>query len=112
LLQIVLILAVSLLTAALHVRFRDLAPVVTLGLQLWLYLTPVAYPLERVPEQWRRLYDLNPMVGIVEAYRAVLAHGQMPDWPLLGLSALISGLALVVAYTYFKRAERSFADVI
>jgi lipopolysaccharide transport system permease protein len=112
LLQVVLILAASLLTSALHVRFRDLAPVVTLGLQLWLYLTPVPYPLERVPEQWRALYALNPMVGLVEAYRSVLAHGRAPDWSLLAISALVSTLALVVAYTYFKRAERSFADVI
>lgn len=107
-----LILAASLLTSALHVRFRDLAPVVTLGLQLWLYLTPVPYPIERVPEQWRTLYSLNPMVGIVEAYRAVLAHGQAPDWGLFGISAGLSFGLLAIAYLYFKGAERSFADVI
>lgn len=112
LLQIVLILACSLVTSALHVRFRDLAPVVTLGVQIWLYLTPVAYPLERVPEQWRLLYALNPMVGIIQSYRSVLAHGQAPDWGLLGMSTILSTLALALAYLYFKRAERAFADVI
>jgi lipopolysaccharide transport system permease protein len=111
-LLVVLILACSLVTSALHVRFRDLAPVVTLGLQVWLYLTPVPYPLERVPEQWRLLYSLNPMVGIIEAFRAILAHGQPPDWSLLAISTLVSLLSLIVAYAYFKRAERAFADVI
>src|SRR6266496_2775970 len=79
LIQTMLILGCSLITSALHVRFRDLAPVVTLGLQLWLYLSPVPYPIERVPEEWRTIYALNPMVGIIEAYRAVLAHGRSPD---------------------------------
>lgn len=112
LLQIVLISACSLVTSALHVRFRDLAPVVTLGLQLWLYLTPVPYPLERVPEEWRGLYSLNPMVGIIEGYRSVLAHGRGPDWAQLASSAAVSLIGLAIAYIYFKRAERSFADVI
>lgn len=112
LLQIVLILACALITSALHVRFRDLAPVVTLGLQLWLYLTPVPYPLDRVPDEWRLLYSLNPMVGIIEAYRAVLAHGRAPDWGLLGISTAAALIGLAVAYGYFKRAERAFADVI
>jgi len=112
LLQIVLITACSLVTSALHVRFRDLAPVVTLGLQLWLYLTPVPYPLDRVPEQWRVLYSLNPMVGIIEGYRAVLAHGRAPDWTLLAISTTVSFVGLALAYGYFKRAERAFADVI
>src|SRR5438093_4085360 len=109
LLQIGLILGCALVTSALHVRFRDLAPVVTLGLQLWLYLTPVPYPLERVPEQWRSLYSLNPMVGIIEGYRAVLAHGRAPDSSLLGIATIVTALLLSVAYVYFKRAERAFA---
>ena len=112
LLQSALILACALVTSALHVRFRDLAPVVQLGLQVWLYLTPVGYPLDRVPDEWRLLYSLNPMVGIIQGYRAVLAHGRAPEWDVLAVSAVVSLLALVVAYVYFKRAERSFADVI
>jgi lipopolysaccharide transport system permease protein len=114
--QVLLIMAVALVTSALHVRFRDLAPVVALGLQLWLYLTPVAYPLElvqqRLPIEWQPLYSLNPMVGIIEAYRSCLAHGRAPDWSLLGLAAVVSIIGLALAYTYFKRAERAFADVI
>jgi lipopolysaccharide transport system permease protein len=115
-LQIVLILAAALVTSALHVRFRDLAPVVTLALQLWLYLTPVAYSRElvheRLPALWQSLYSLNPMVGIIEGYRSVIAHGRPPDWSLLALSAAVSLAVLAIAYAYFKRAERAFADVI
>jgi homopolymeric O-antigen transport system permease protein len=112
LLQTVLVLAISLITSALHVRFRDLAPVVGLGLQIWLYLTPVGYPIELVPEQWAQLYALNPMVGIVDGYRAVLAHGWAPNYSLLASSTAVTVLLLAISYAYFKRAELTFADVI
>jgi lipopolysaccharide transport system permease protein len=112
LLQTVLVLAISLITSALHVRFRDLAPVVQLGLQIWLYLTPVGYPIELVPEQWWTLYSLNPMVGIVDGYRAVLAHGSAPNWELLSISTAMTVAGLAISYAYFKHAELTFADVI
>ncbi len=112
LIQTMLILGCSLITSALHVRFRDLAPVVTLGLQLWLYLSPVPYPIERVPEEWRALYSLNPIVGIIDGYRAVLAHGRAPDPGLLSPAVLVTLVVMASSYAYFKRAERSFADVI
>jgi lipopolysaccharide transport system permease protein len=112
LIQVVLTVGLCLITSALHVRFRDLAPIVTLGLQVWLYLTPVTYPLSLVPEQWRTLYLLNPMAGLILAYRSVIALGQGPDFGALGLAAGMSLLVLAVAYPWFKRAERSFADVI
>jgi lipopolysaccharide transport system permease protein len=111
-LELVLILALSLITSALHVRFRDLAPVVNLGLSIWLYVTPVGYPLSQVPDELKTLYSLNPMVGIIEGFRAVLAQGTAPDWRLLGISTLVSLLLMVVSYAYFKRAELKFADVI
>ena len=107
-----LIVAVSLITSALNVSFRDLAPVVGLGLQVWLYLTPVAYSLTSIPDELRPLYILNPMVGLIEGFRSVIARGQPPAWDLLALSTGISVLLLVVAYVYFKYAERAFADAI
>jgi lipopolysaccharide transport system permease protein len=110
--QVVLTVGLCLITSALHVRFRDLAPIVTLGLQVWLYLTPVTYPVSLVPEAWRGLYMLNPMAGLTVAYRSVIALGQAPDFGALGLAALVSCLILAVAYPWFKRAERAFADVI
>jgi lipopolysaccharide transport system permease protein len=110
--QIVLMLGASLITAALHVSYRDLAPVVTLGLQVWLYLTPVSYPLSIVPSEYRFWYILNPMAGLIESYRDVVVHGRAPQTDALVASLAISVLLFVVAYVYFKRAERAFADVI
>jgi lipopolysaccharide transport system permease protein len=114
--QIALILGLSLVTSALNVSFRDLAPVVTLGLQVWLYVTPVSYSLEvargAIPAHLYPFYALNPMVGLIDAFRAVVAHGRAPDWELLAISTALSGIIVVVAYVYFKRAERDFADII
>jgi lipopolysaccharide transport system permease protein len=112
LIMTVLIVGLSLIASALHVSFRDLAPIVTLGLQIWLYLTPVSYPLSLVPEAWRPFYVLNPMVGLIDSFREVIGHGRAPDWGLLGLSTLMSVIILAGAYVYFKRAERVFADII
>ena len=112
----VLIVGLSLITSAMHVSFRDIAPVVTLGLQVWLYLTPVSYALslvqDSIPEALWPIYLLNPMVGIIDAFRSVVAHGRAPDWSLLAVSTATSLVILVVAYLYFKRAERAFADII
>jgi lipopolysaccharide transport system permease protein len=114
--QIALILGLSLITSALHVSFRDIAPVVTLGLQVWMYTTPVAYSLSLVrgalSESLWPIYVLNPMVGLIDSFRAVIGHGQPPDWGLLAISTVMSGIILIVAYLYFKRAERIFADII
>jgi len=110
--QIILMLAASLITSALHVSYRDLAPVVTLGLQVWLYLTPVSYPLSIVPAELRPWYLLNPMAGLIESYRDVVIHGRAPQMDALGASIIISLLLFAVAYPFFKRAERAFADVI
>jgi lipopolysaccharide transport system permease protein len=112
LIQVILMLGASLITSALHVSYRDLAPVVTLGLQVWLYLTPVSYPLSIVPAELRPLYILNPMAGLIESYRDVVVHGRAPQWDALAASIIISLLLFVVAYFFFKRAERAFADVI
>jgi lipopolysaccharide transport system permease protein len=109
---IVLIVGLALITSALHVSFRDLAPIVTLGLQIWLYVSPVSYPLSLVPESLRPFYVLNPMVGLIDSFRAVVAQGRAPSWDLLAISTVMSGVILVVAYVYFKRAERAFADII
>jgi lipopolysaccharide transport system permease protein len=114
--EVMLIVGLSLITSALNVSYRDLAPVVTLGLQVWLYITPVSYALslvrEALPAYLWPLYAFNPMVGIIDAFRAVIAHGRAPNWELLAISTVMSVVILLVAYLYFKRAERDFADII
>jgi lipopolysaccharide transport system permease protein len=109
--QIALILGLGLLGSALNVFYRDVRHIFTLGLQLWLYASPIIYPVTLVPEQYRLLYFLNPMAGVIESYRTILLH-QGPPSPYLGLSALVAALLLVLGYAFFKRVEFQFADVI
>jgi lipopolysaccharide transport system permease protein len=77
-----------------------------------MYLSPVFYPLEVVPERWRPLFLLNPMATLIDSYRRVLIFGQAPDWTFLGITTVLSVLTLALGYRYFKRAEATFADRI
>jgi lipopolysaccharide transport system permease protein len=109
--QLMLALGLGLFGAALNVFYRDIKHLVTLGLQLWLYATPIIYPVSVVPERFRPLYFLNPMAGAIEAYRAVLLYGTVPGSYLL-LSALVALIVLLGGYAFFKRVEAQFADVV
>jgi lipopolysaccharide transport system permease protein len=112
LLLVLFTLGVTLTTSALNVFYRDVSPVVQIGLQLWLYLTPVAYPLSAVPEEYRTLFLLNPLTGVVEGLRSVLVFDRAPEWEVAGISAaLIVGL-LVISIVLFKSTDKYFADVI
>ncbi|HEV7858938.1 MAG TPA: ABC transporter permease [Pyrinomonadaceae bacterium] len=104
--------AISLFFSATQVRFRDIGVAMPLLLQLWMFATPVVYPLSAVPARLQAVYKLNPMVGLIENFRQVTLYGASPDLTLLGLSTLISVLLLVAAYVYFKRVEATVADVI
>ncbi len=110
--QIIFTIGVVLIAAALNVFYRDVRFVLPLLTQLWLYATPVIYPQSIVPEQFRGLYLLNPMAGLIEGYREVLLHGQTPNLQSLVAASLISIALFVVAYLYFERVEPTFADVI
>lgn len=109
--QILLILGVGLITSAANVFFRDVQPLLTLVTQLWFYASPIIYPVTLVPEKWRILYFLNPMAGILEAYRSVLLRQSVPDYTLL-IAAAESVLALAFGYWLFKRVEFQFADIV
>lgn len=110
--QIALALGVSLLGAAISVFLRDISFAIPLGMQLWMYATPVIYPLSLVPERWRALYLLNPMAGIIESYRQIVLQGQLPNFAYLGVAACISLLLCTGAYAYFKQLEMAMSDVI
>ncbi len=105
-------LAMSFILSATQVRIRDVGVAVPLLLQLWMFATPVIYPLAAVPAWLRPAYMLNPMVGVIENFRQVILRGAAPDLRSLGLSALISAVLLVVGYLYFKHVEATMADVI
>lgn len=105
-------LAAGLLIAALTVRYRDLAVLATFGVQLWLYATPVVYPLSSVPAELRLLLLLNPLSAPVELFRfALLGVGSTELLPLAG-SALLTLLLLLAALLLFTRVERSFIDTV
>jgi lipopolysaccharide transport system permease protein len=109
--QLCLSLGVGLLSAALNVFYRDIRHVVTLVLQIWFYATPIVYPVTFVPERWRSIYHLNPMVGIIEGYRSVVLYN-LPPAPTLYLSGIISIVCLGLGFWLFKRVEYLFADVV
>jgi lipopolysaccharide transport system permease protein len=111
-LLVALTIAVTLLTSAVNVFYRDVSPVVQIGLQLWLYVTPIAYSFARVPIQWRTWIAINPLSGIIEGFRSAIVYGRAPDWSLLGLSAALTTVLLVGAFALFKRLDKYFADVI
>jgi lipopolysaccharide transport system permease protein len=96
--------------SALNVEYRDVRYTLPFLAQLWLFLTPIAYPSSLVPAQWRTLYGLNPMVGVVEGFRWALLGVGNPPGPMLALSILASLILLVSGLFYFRRMERSFAD--
>lgn len=107
-----LALGCGLWLAALKVEYRDFQYVVPFLVQLWMFLTPVIYPASIVPERYRPLLALNPMVGVIEAFRAaVLGHRAIP-WVPLGVSAAATALIFAGGLWYFRRMERTFADVI
>jgi lipopolysaccharide transport system permease protein len=105
-------LGLGLWLSALNVRFRDVRFLVPFLLQLWMFLSPVAYPASLVKEPWTYLYGLNPLTGIIEGFRWCLLG--KPDAPILLMleSALVSGMALRSGFRYFRRTEAGFADVV
>jgi lipopolysaccharide transport system permease protein len=105
-------LGVTFATSAANVFYRDVNPVVQISLQLWLYLTPVAYPLSAVPERYRPFFLLNPLTGIVEGMRSAIVFGRQPEWAVVGVSAALTTLIFVAALVLFKRTDKYFADVI
>jgi lipopolysaccharide transport system permease protein len=105
-------LAVGLWLSALNVQYRDVRYTLGFLVQIWLFATPVAYPSTLVPERWRALYGLNPMAGVVEGFRwALLGHGQAPG-AMLMVSTAVTVVVLIAGLWYFKRMERTFADVV
>ena len=105
-------LGVASALSAVNVRYRDVRYVVPFAVQLWLFITPVAYPITLLHAPWRTLVAINPMVGVVEGFRwAVLGTANAPGG-LIGVSAMTAVLLLAGGLAYFDRVERSFADLL
>ena len=94
-------------------EYRDFRYVVPFLVQFGLYISPVGFSSNVVPQQWRLLYSLNPMVGVIDGFRwAILGQESVIYWPGFWLSLGIVGLVLVTGIWYFRKMERTFADVI
>jgi lipopolysaccharide transport system permease protein len=98
--------------AALQVQYRDVRPITGFAVQIWMYAAPVVYPLSLVPERFQTLYMLNPLVGVVEGFRAVLLDAQPVNWPALGLAVVVSFILFFSGLLFFRRMEDRFADVV
>jgi lipopolysaccharide transport system permease protein len=110
-LLIVAAVGVGTLLAALVIAYRDFRHVLGFMVQLWMFASPLAYPVDVIPERWRLLYALNPMVGVIDGFCAALV-GTPLRWDIIGVSTASAVVCLIVGLFYFKRVERRFADII
>lgn len=104
--------AVGSFAAALNVRYRDIKYAIPFGIQLWMFMTPIIYPSSIFPERYQWLLAINPLTGLIEAFRYALVPTRALQWDVLGLSLLVTAIAFVVGMAYFKRAEKVFADIV
>ena len=112
LLAMITALAIGLWLAPLNARYRDVGHTIPFVTQFWMFASPVVYPVSLIPESWRLLYSLNPMVGVIEGFRwALLGKGDTDFSPML-VSVAVVLVLLVGGLVFFKRMERTLADVI
>jgi lipopolysaccharide transport system permease protein len=97
--------------AALNIKYRDIKYIVPFLVQVWMYASPVAYPMSLVPQKFRWLYALNPMTGVIEGFRAVLLRTSEVQWGPIVFSLVVGVLLLITGALYFRATERVFADV-
>lgn len=112
LLAFITALGVGLWLSALNVQFRDVRYTVPFLIQFWLFASPIAYPSSLLSEPWRTVYGINPMVGVVEGFRWALLGTETAPGPVIILSALVALVLLVSGGLFFRRMEKTFADVI
>jgi lipopolysaccharide transport system permease protein len=105
-------LAVSLWLSALDVRYRDVGHTIPFLVQVWMFASPIAYPLNLVPEKWRAVYSLNPMAGVIEGFRWALLGKASPDFGVIIISSIMVLALLLPGILFFKHTERTFADVV
>ena len=112
LLALIASLGVGLWLSALNVEYRDVRYVVPFITQFWLFVTPIAYPSSLLREPWRTIYGLNPMVGVVEGFRWALLGTKTAPGPLIAVSSIAALVILVTGAFYFRRMEKTFADIV
>lgn len=112
LLAMLMAMGISLFTSAMNVKYRDVGHAIPFVIQIWMYLTPIVYPVSLVPERWRWLYGLNPMTGVIEGFRWALLGRTSPDPVVMVESIVVLFVVIVAGLVYFRQMERQFADII
>lgn len=110
--EVIFVAACALFASAINVLWRDVKFIVPLLLQLWMFATPIIYPISNVPENLRFFYALNPMAPVIDNFRRVSVQNSAPNWSGLLTAGLISVILFILAYHFFKKMERVFADII
>ena len=105
-------LGASLWFSAMYVQFRDVRHIIPFLTQIWLFATPIAYPSSLLSEPWRTLYGINPMTGVVEGFRWALLGAHTAPEPIIGVSSCAAMGLLISGAFYFRRMEKTFADVV
>jgi lipopolysaccharide transport system permease protein len=105
-------LALGLWLTALNVKYRDINQLVPFLVQIWMYLTPIVYSSSMVPQRFRALYSLNPLVGVVDGFRWAMLGQTAPDWSMLAISSSVVLVLFISGLYYFRRTEQTFADII
>lgn len=112
LLATLLALGVGMWLSALNVKYRDVRYAIPFLIQIWMFASPIIYPVSLLPEKWRWLLKLNPLTGIIQNFRIALFGNQAFDWESLGVSAAITAVVLLYASFSFRRMEKHFADIV
>jgi lipopolysaccharide transport system permease protein len=112
LLALITALGMSFWLSAMNVQFRDVRYVVPFMVQIWFFLTPIVYPSSMLPEPWHTLYGINPMAGVVEGFRWALLGVNTAPGSIIAISTLAAVLFMLSGAFYFRRMEKTFADVI
>lgn len=112
LLALVTSLGVGLWLSAMNVQFRDVRYIVPFITQFWMFATPIAYPSSLLPQPWRTVYGINPMAGVVEGFRWALLGTNTPPGAMFGVSAAAAIVIMVSGAFYFRRMEKTFADIV
>jgi len=111
-LLVLLSLSLGVFLAALNVKYRDFRYAIPFAVQLLMFATPIIYPVSMIPEKFRWLVALNPLSGVIEAFRYALVPSLTIDWGLLWFSIGVTAVLLVAGVAYFKKAEKAFADIV
>lgn len=112
LIEYIFALGITMIVSAIDVYFRDLEHILGILSMAWMFLTPIMYDISIVPEQLRPIFNLNPMTGIISAYRDILYWGSVPQFKALGISAGIGIVSLVIGFLVFGRLKRRFSEVM